>query len=69
MGSQHKLKSTPLGLVPADQGLATNHAKPEEAAPHPTSRRWKPGLATRNRKAFEARATVARSCQTQLPLA
>ena len=37
MGSQRKLKSTPLGLVPADQGLATNDVKPEEAAPHPTS--------------------------------
>ena len=59
----------PAGLVPADQGLATNDAKLDEAAPHPTSRQWKPGLATRNRKAFESRATVARSYQTRLLLA
>ncbi|HQZ67245.1 MAG TPA: hypothetical protein PLY87_19275, partial [Planctomycetaceae bacterium] len=42
----------PAGFTPADQGLVTKDAKPDEANPRPTSRRWKPGLATRNRKTF-----------------
>gem|GEM_PF-5034758 len=52
IGVQADFVCGPAGFTPADQGLATNHAKPDEAAPHPTSRRWKPGLATRNRKTF-----------------